>query len=287
MSDATSSQNALDPDRPWITDEEQLPSRMNWLDTFFNPTGKSSKLHFTRAWTVLFFAQFLSWFGLGLLLFVVGVIGGGSDVMSAGRMYFVAIVFGVTTLLSFVIHSRRLNHAGKTSLWALIVLLPLILGGFLFVNSVGEKSAEYDKLYEARAEFLEDPAVWRETRLEERRVAQAKAEQERLEAEAAKAAAEAEGGEQAEGQGGSQRGGNGGGRGNWNSGPSAENELPSPESFIVRPNVPIFYLPIMLLSALVMIWSLLWVARTEDRRKSGRNDEGTFEQDRWPSKSYD
>lgn len=270
MSDAYSSQTALDPNRPWIEDEEQLPSRMNWLDTFFNPTGKSPKLHFTRAWTFLFFAQFIAWFGLGLLLFVTGVVGASSSEASAARMYLVAIVFGVTTLMSFVIHCRRLNDAGKTSLWAILVLIPLILGAFSFFSGVTQKAQAYNGLYEARAEFLEDPAAWRENKLEERRKAQAEAQKAREEAEKAKAAAEnGEGGEQAEGQAGQQRGqrGGGGGRGGWNQGPSAENPLPPAEGFIVRPNLPGFYLPIMLLSALVMIWSLTWVARATDKKR--------------------
>ena len=65
MSDAIASQSALDPDRPWITDANQLPSKMNWLDTFFNPTGKTPTLHFTRAWTVLFMAQVVAFFSEG------------------------------------------------------------------------------------------------------------------------------------------------------------------------------------------------------------------------------
>ena len=69
MSDAISSQTAIDPDRPWITDPEQDPARMSWLDTFLNPTGESPKLHFTRAWSLLFFAGVLAWPGFGLLAF--------------------------------------------------------------------------------------------------------------------------------------------------------------------------------------------------------------------------
>ena len=64
MSDATASQTALDPERPWITNEEDLPVRMSWFQTFLNPAGETPKLDFTRGWTVLFFAGLLSWMGL-------------------------------------------------------------------------------------------------------------------------------------------------------------------------------------------------------------------------------
>lgn len=255
MSDAFTSQTALDPDRPWITEEEQLPARMNWLDTFFNPAGASPKLHFTRAWTVLFFAGLLTWFGLGFVLFILGVTGANTAGLSVAHTYLIAIVLGISCILSFVIHTRRLNHAGKISLRALIVLLPLFVGAFLFFGGVSAKAAEYEELYQERAVFLEDPSAWRDARLEEQRTAQAEAEKARLEAEAAEE--NGEGGENAQ-RGGGQRGGPPGG---WDRGPSAENPLPSKEAFIVRPNLGAFYMPIVGLNALIMLWSLLWVAR--------------------------
>ncbi|MEM7459917.1 MAG: hypothetical protein AAF331_10670 [Pseudomonadota bacterium] len=254
MSDAFASQSTLDSDRPWITDDEQLPTRMNWFDTFFNPAGKSPKLHFTRAWTMLFFTGLIGWAGFGFIIFMVGIAGADTTGISTTHKYVIAIIMAVTSVLSFVIHSRRLNHAGKTSVWAILVLLPVIAASLMFMGGMTGKAAEYDKLYDQRAEFLADPEAWREARLDERRTAQEEAEKARLEAEAAEAAGE--GGENSE-----QRGQRGGGRGDGNQGPNPENPLPSKESFIVRPNLGMFSMTIMGFNTLIMIWSLLWVAR--------------------------
>lgn len=270
MSDAIASQTALDPDRPWITDEEELPARMNWLDTLFNPTGKSPKLHFTRAWTFLFFTGLFAWVGLGFIISILGIAGADTSGISVFHGYFIAIVLAITSICSYVIHTRRLNHAGKISLRAIIVLVPLILATLAFVGGMAGKAAEYDKLYEERAEFLEDPAAWREARREEQRVQQAEAEKARQEAEAAKERGE-DGEEASENNG--QRGGQGrGGQGGWNQGPSAENPLPSKESFIVRPNLGSFNSIIVGLNTLIMIWSLLWVARVPNFGKSDETD---------------
>ena len=261
MSDAFASQTALDPDRPWITDDEQLPTRMNWLDTFFNPPGESPKLHFTRAWTVLFFTGLITWAGFGFIIFMIGVAGADTTSIAIGHAYLIAIVMAVTSVLSFVIHTRRLNHARKISLRAIIVLVPLILAAAVFVVGMNGKAAEYDKLYEQRAEFLTDPAAWREARLEERRKAQEEEEKARLEAEEARANAEANG-EVLEQENAGQRGQQGGGQqGDWNQGPNPENPLPTKGSFIVRPNLGPFSTTIMGLNTLIMVWSLLWVAR--------------------------
>lgn len=269
MSDATASQNTqavLDPDRPWIVNEEDLPSRMNWLDTLFNPTGKSPKLHFTRAWTALFFTGLFAWVGVGFIISILGIAGADTAGVSVFHGYFIAVVLAITSLCSYVIHTRRLNHAGKISLRAIIVIVPLILATVAFVGGMAGKASEYDKLYQERAEFLEDPTAWREARLEEKRVEQAEAEKARLEAEAAKE--NGEDGEGAEGNNG-RRGGQGrGGQGDWNQGPSAENPLPSKESFIVRPNLGSFNSIIVGLNTLIMIWSLLWVARVPNFGKS-------------------
>lgn len=264
MSDAISSQAPIDPDRPWITAEDGDPARMNWLDTFINPAGESPKLHFTRAWTILFFAGVLAWPGFGLASFIAGAAGMDTSGLSAFHGYLIAVVLGVSSVLSFVIHSRRLNHAGKSSLWAIIILIPLALGALLFLGGVSSKAAQYQDLYEQRAEYLEDPAAWREARLDERRKAQAEAEQARLEREAAAASGEAqsEDGAQNSGQNRGQRGGPRGGNQN---GLNPSNPLPTKGAFIVRPNLSFFTLPIFLLSIPIMIWSLVWVARKPRR----------------------
>ena len=71
----------IDPHRPWIRDERDDPSRMNWVQTLFNPFGMTGKLHFSRAWTFMFMGR--------LLLFIVPVFGvsiatmAGADLSSA------------------------------------------------------------------------------------------------------------------------------------------------------------------------------------------------------------
>ena len=269
MSDATASQNALDPDRPWIVNEEELPSRMSWLDTLFNPTGKSPKLHFTRAWTALFFAGLFAWVGFGFIISILGIAGAETAGLSAFHGYFIAAVLAITSICSYVIHTRRLNHAGKLSLFSVIVIIPLILAALAFMGGMAGKAAEYDELYKARGEFLDNPAAWREARLDEQREQQAEAEKARQEAEAAREAGE----EGEEGQGSNEnRGQQGGGQGNWNQGPSAENPLPSKESFIVRPNLGTFNFIIVACTTLIMIWSLLWVARVPNFGKRKDTD---------------
>ncbi len=263
MSDAISSQTPIDPERPWINEQDGDPSTMNWLDTFLNPAGESPKLHFTRAWTILFFAGLLAWPGFGLASFIAGAAGMDTSGLSAFHGYLIAVVVGVSSILSFVIHSRRLNHAGKTSLWAIIILIPLILGSLAFMGGVSGKAAAYQDLYEKRAEYLADPAAWREQRLQERRDAQAAAQKAREEAEAARAA-----GEEPSGEGGQRGGQRGGPPSGFGGGPNPENPLPSKESFIVRPNLQSFYGLIVLLSLPIMIWSLTWVARTPNYGKS-------------------
>ena len=142
MSDAISSQAPIDPERPWITEEDGDPAKMNWLDTFLNPAGESPKLHFTRAWTILFFAGVLAWPGFGLASFIAGAAGMDTSGLSAFHGYLIAVVLGVSSILSFVIHSRRLNHAGKTSLWAILILIPLALGSLAFMGGISGKAAE-------------------------------------------------------------------------------------------------------------------------------------------------
>ena len=92
MSDAISSQTPIDPERPWINEQDGDPARMSWLDTFLNPAGESPKLHFTRAWTILFFAGILAWPGFGLASFIAGAAGMDTSGLSAFHGYLIAVV---------------------------------------------------------------------------------------------------------------------------------------------------------------------------------------------------
>lgn len=251
MSD-TSSQ-ILDPKRPWLTDERELPSHMNWLQTLFDPTGKSPRLHFTRAWTMLFILQLVIILGPWFTAVVIGMAGGdGSGVSTFGK-YATPIVFVVTTLMSYVIHTRRLNDAGKTPLLALIPLIPLIIAVGAFMMTATGEVQKYDKRFETRQEYLTDPDAYRERQAEQRRIAQQEAEK-----QAAEAAANGEEAKPQQPQGGQQRGPGGpGGPG----GMGVEQPLPPKAPTVLKASLPMIQNIIIPLSALIAIWSLMWVAR--------------------------
>lgn len=242
MSEYVEQSDAIDPSRPWLTDPEQNPARQNWLATFFNPTGQSPKLHFTRAWTFLFMLQFLSIFGVGMLIFVIGLAGAETATLSVGATYLAAAVYLVTSLMSVVIHIRRLNHAEKSPLWSFLVVLPLAAALFVTMWQVTQSRATYDDMYQSRAEFLEDPRGYREEALERQRAQRTE-----------------QAGRQDNGE---RRGGRPGGGGTEY---DPENELPSQEAFVLRPHLSVFYNVILLLSILLVPWSLMWVAWTKPR----------------------
>lgn len=256
MSDASNNIDALDPQRPWITDARQLPSRMNWLDAMFNPTGKSPKLHFTRVWTVCFFLQLLIVvvpFGVGI---VASLAGGDPKPIQTFGVYATPIVFIVTTYISFVAHSRRLNDAGKTSILAVLVLLPLLAGMALSFMGIMKSAEAYDNLYAERAIYLENPDAWRAEQLEKRQAAQAAAEAARADAAQADEAGE---GEAKPEQRGPQRGAGG---------PRADQPLPSQLAFIIKPNLMIIQMILVGFNVFLALWSLLWLARVPDFGKS-------------------
>ena len=246
--------------------------RMRWLDTLFNPSGTSTKIEFTRAWTLLFFLQLavviLPWFAA----FVMGLAGGDGQAIGRFGLYMSPIIFVTTTVLSYVIHTRRLRDAGKSTLFALLILVPLLLGLANFGSSVMQKASEYATLYEDRQEYLDDPIAYREKKAEERqkKIEEAEAERKKAEEEAAKTKTEDDqkeekelpacpGAEEGPGQG--QVGQRGPGPGGFGGGPSAENPLPDQVAFILRPNLQSIQMAIIPLSAILAIWSLVWVAR--------------------------
>ncbi len=272
MSDTSADQSALDPKRPWIEDESQLPSKMNWFGTFFNPAGESPKLHFTRAWTALFFTQFLVYFGIGIMLLgIAGMLGADMSGARVAFTYFVAAVFVVTTFFSFIIHARRLNNANRASAWALIVLIPLIVAMAQFTFGVMGSAQTYQEKYDARAEYIADPITWEAKHLEVRREEQAAEKKRQEEAKAnedaredpmqcladakeakrvAEEAAKAEN-EKAEEESDEPKFDD-----------NADKPLASMEAFVLRPNAAAIPGTIILLSFPIMLWSLLWVART-------------------------
>jgi len=203
-------------------------------------------------------AQVFAWFGFGVLITtIIGVTGADTAGLIVFELYVIAAIFVITTFLSYIIHTRRLNHAGRSPLWAAIVLIPLLISLAQFTGTVTQKSAEYQEAYEARSEFLEDPSAWRSKKLAEQRTEQEEAAQARREK-----AEENDVPEMCKGEGGDGNSGSRNGRGDWGQqGPNAENALPSKEEFILRPAVGGVVQPIMFLSLPIMVWTLLWVAR--------------------------
>ncbi len=129
MTDIT---HSIDPSRPWIGDPRDDLGQMNWWAILFNPFGTSPKLHFTRAWTLMFMARFLSAVIPLLAMWVITMAGGDSS----GLIWLfipAAIIFPLTILTSFIAHMRRLADGRKPVILAGLVLLPLMLGfgGFL------------------------------------------------------------------------------------------------------------------------------------------------------------
>ena len=144
----------IDHHRPWIRDERDDPARMDWLQTLFNPFGMTSKLHFSRAWTFMFMGR--------ILLFIVPVFSvsiatmAGADLAVAWKPlsffplpipallvpFFVFTI--VTALTSWVAHMRRLADANRSTLQAMIVLIPLILGLVGFAGGVTKGVTDYE-----------------------------------------------------------------------------------------------------------------------------------------------
>ena len=248
MSDTST---VLDRKRPWLTDERELPGHMNWLQTLFNPTGSSPRLHFTRAWTLLFMLQLLivvmPWF----MALILNTAGGDGNAVGTFGVYATPVVFIITTLMSYVIHSRRLNDAGKTPLLAIIPLIPLVIALFAFMGGAQQQAAQYDRRFEARQEFLADPDAFR---------AKQRAEQQQAKEEAEKRAAEAEasGEAQPQEQQGQRRRGRGGPGG---PGMNLDQPMPPKAETVLKNSLPTIQMIIILLSAPIAIWSLLWVAR--------------------------
>lgn len=250
MSDTS---QALDPKRPWITDERELPSRMNWGRTLLDPTGESPQLHFTRAWTLLFMLQLLIILIPFILALILNLAGGNGKPVGTFGVYATPVVFLVTTLMSYVIHSRRLNDAGKPQLLAVIPLVPLILAAGVFVMAAQSQSAQYDKRFETRQEYLADPEAFR---------AKQRAEQQKAKEEAEKRAAEAEAsGESGETGEGQQRQGRGG-QGGPGAGPrNLDQPMDAKAPTVLKASLPMIQNIMIPLSGLIAIWSLLWVAR--------------------------
>lgn len=145
MSDLSSSPNSepLDPKRPWITDPREAPASMNWLQGYVNPFGETSRLHFTRAWTGLFFIRLIWYLGFWLLAAIFGAAGVENSSAFVPPPWAFLVLIVVTVMASLVLHVRRLADAKRSPLWAVLVVIPALALLFGLVSGVQNSAAEY------------------------------------------------------------------------------------------------------------------------------------------------
>ena len=131
----------IDPKRPWIDDPRDDPSEMKMLWTLVNPFGLSSRLHFTRGWTVLFFARVFAIIFPIAMMAVFGAAGANTEPL--GVLFgLIPLTFVLTLLMSTVLHVRRLSEAGRPAALAAIVWVPVILGAAVFFALIATQTPD-------------------------------------------------------------------------------------------------------------------------------------------------
>lgn len=214
----------IDPHRPWIDDPRDAPANMNWLQSLTNPFGETSRLHFTRAWTALFFIRFI--YRVGLLV-IMGVFAFASAPSFTVPVWIWPLIIIVTALMSAILHVRRLADARRSPLWAVLVLLPIISGFGGFIVGAGMGAGQYQAAVDARSALTRPAAA---------------------ETDVPATAADGEAETPAARQGPQQ-------------GPQVNVTETSAREFAVQTGIGIatvFWAPV---SFGVMLWSLLWVGR--------------------------
>lgn len=256
--------------------------QVNWGQTLFNPLGTSTRIEFTRAWTLLFFLQVAIVVGPWFVALLIGTVGGDPAPIARFGLYASPIIFVLTTLCSYIIHTRRLRDASKPTWLAVLILIPLLLGFANFFGGVSGKAGEFEKLYQEREQYLADPIAYAETKEKEAKEKRLEVEKKREEAAANKEKEPSEplppcpGAEEGDGQGETGQAG-GQNRGNWgNQGGAAENPLPDQIGFVLRPNLGAIQGAIIPLSAILAIWSLVYVARVPLIRRYEHQKKGNW-----------
>lgn len=143
----------IDPHRPWILDARDDPGSMNWPQTLLNPFGETSRVHFTRAWTMFFMGRLLLYIVPSFTAGILGIAGVNLAAANAPVSLLIITVpallvpFAVYTILteftSFVAHTRRLSDARRPSWLAVIVLVPMILGLLAYTAGTGMGAAQH------------------------------------------------------------------------------------------------------------------------------------------------
>lgn len=128
----------IDSHRPWIRDYRDDPGAMKWAETLLNPFGETSKLHFSRAWTLMFVGRMLLCIVPSFGAFILGIAGVKTEFLNTPTSLLLftvpallvpfAVFAIVTEFTSFVAHTRRLADAQRPAWLAVIVLVPMILG---------------------------------------------------------------------------------------------------------------------------------------------------------------
>lgn len=143
----------IDSHRPWIRDYRDDPGAMNWVQTLLNPFGETSKLHFSRAWTVMFMGRLLLYLVPSVGAGILGIAGMNTGFLNtpADLLLFTvpallvpfAVFALITEFTSFVAHTRRLADAQRPAWLAVIVLVPMILGLAAYMAGTSMGAAQH------------------------------------------------------------------------------------------------------------------------------------------------
>ncbi len=116
---------------------------MQWLPSLLDPLGETSRLHFTRAWTLLFFARLLVFVGPVIAVALLAAAGAKEPASYGPPVWFFPLFLVVTALMSTVLHIRRLSNAKRSPLWAVLVMVPVLVGFAGFIAGGMQGTAQY------------------------------------------------------------------------------------------------------------------------------------------------
>ncbi len=158
----TDDTDLLDPKHPWIDDPQDVPGRLKWLDSLVVPTGETSRVHFTRVWTALFFTRLLFVILSGALVFVLASAGVEDASAAAPPPWAFLVLVAITAVMSLVLHVRRLASARRSPLWAVLVMVPVLIAAAGFFMGTQNGARDYAVAIKAdalRSEGLRDKAI--------------------------------------------------------------------------------------------------------------------------------
>ena len=155
MTDVSNKDFVYDKERPWYRDASDDPSRANWINEFFDPTGRTRKPVFLRGQVLLFlFRTFCDVIFVGLLMtgsffpltLIAGITGNELKLIepntAAGAVVFL-VVFTLAAFASVVSHARRLRDSNRSPFWALLVPIPMVIAFNFFFITILSPMPEY------------------------------------------------------------------------------------------------------------------------------------------------